>query len=352
MKLSKTILSVSIVCAALHCASANVGSSFNSPASGTDGWTLNPADPASTLTYRLTGGVSGGYIVFSDGAQGAWDAFSAPLKFLGNDSMYYNGSLKFALRHNQSADGISSNPLTIVSTSGHRLTLALAAPAVNRWTSYTIPLNTTAGFRYDGRGKATARQIQAVLRQVSAIRIPADIHTGGETTGLDNVSLNRPSNRVAMSEIASPMRQWDFNGDGATDRVFMDDNTRLVNVVLSGSQGSRTVPIAGGAVPASFVLAGVADMNGDGTPDLVFSNPLTGSTLFWILSPASLAVAESKAGPMLPAGAAICGLEDFNSDGQVDLLIWNSAAQRSTVYLLNPANNTAVLTVVDGPAQR
>ncbi len=170
-----------------------------------DGWTLADHDPSSTLTYVATGGESGGYIQFSDAAQGSNDVFSAPAKFLGNDSAFSHGTLSFALAHNQTADDISTSPLVITAVSGDTLALILTAPATSNspfaWTDYSLGLNPSTGFVFDGGtnssagfnlsggSAATQAQIDAVLGNVASIFIPADMHTGIELTGLDNVML-------------------------------------------------------------------------------------------------------------------------------------------------------------------
>jgi len=174
-----------------------------------DGWTLSDNDPASTLTYISTGGNPGGFIQFSDAAQGANDVFSAPAKFLGNDSTFLNGTLSFDLAHNEPAEDISTTPLVIMDTSGDNLSLILSAPATSNspytWTSYSFALNTTTGFIFDGGTNssngfilsggtlATQVQINTVLNNVSSILLPADMHSGTELTGLDNFALSSSS---------------------------------------------------------------------------------------------------------------------------------------------------------------
>jgi hypothetical protein len=187
----------------LTVSAAVVVSNFNT---NLDGWTLAYSDLASTLTYVSSGGNPGGYIVFSDGAQGANDVFSAPAKFLGNDSAFVNGSMSFDLAHNEISDDLSISPLVITDGSGDTLSLIITAPATSTspyvWTSYNLALNTSTSFVFDGVTNnsegftpsggtvATQNQINAVLGNVSSISVPADLHNGTELTGLDNFSLS------------------------------------------------------------------------------------------------------------------------------------------------------------------
>jgi hypothetical protein len=170
-------------------ASANVSSNFDTAANGLDGWTLANSDPESTLVYKSTGGNPGGYILFTDGGQGTPDLFSAPAKFLGNDSAYLNGTLSFQLDDSQTANSLSVDPLTITDTAGDKLTLVITAPVAAQWNSFSFALNTSSGFIYDGGSAATQAQISTILTNVKSIYLPADIHNGLETDGLDNVTL-------------------------------------------------------------------------------------------------------------------------------------------------------------------
>lgn len=191
--MNKIILQTFVVAAAsiffAFPAKADVSSTFDT---GIDGWTLANADPGSTLMYEATGGNPGGYILFTDGAEGAYDVFSAPSKFLGDDSAYYNQSLSFDLLTSATADALANNPLTLTDGAGDSISLILSAPTVNIWTSYTYALNTSSGFIFDGGAAATQQQIQAVLANVTSIHIPADVVYNGPATttmGLDNVVL-------------------------------------------------------------------------------------------------------------------------------------------------------------------
>ncbi len=167
-------------------ASADVISNFDT---NLEGWTLANNDPFSTFTYQASSGNPGGYALFGDGAQGKWDDFSAPAKFLGNDSEYVNGSFNFDLYHNEPANGVANNPLCITDTSGDWISVVIAPLPINEWTSYSFALNTSSGFLFDGGAAATQSQIDTVLSDVASIWVPADLYGGPDDTGLDNVSL-------------------------------------------------------------------------------------------------------------------------------------------------------------------
>ncbi len=63
-----------------------------------DGWQLTGDPTSTTPTYVASGGNTGGFIHGVDASQGIDWYFSAPSKFLGNQSDSIGGSLKFDLR--------------------------------------------------------------------------------------------------------------------------------------------------------------------------------------------------------------------------------------------------------------
>jgi hypothetical protein len=108
----------------------------------------------------------------------------------------------------------------------------------------------------------------------------------------------------------------DFNGDKKSDVVVIGyDGTSMVGpfVLLGNGDGtfSRGVVMPVGFAPSGFV---VADVNGDGKPDLVFC---TGSVLDVFLGngDGTFQSAISEPGP---EGALVAG--DFNHDGKLDLV--------------------------------
>ncbi len=174
-------------------ASANVTDTFDTNA---DGWTHAPGgDPDTTVTYSATGGNPGGDIVLSDAGEGANDFFNAPAKYLGNDSVYLNGTFSFQLMDNSSIDDLSAS-LTFTDGAGDTLAHALPAFSAGSYVSFSFTLNQNGGWTYtpaSGTGSpATQAEFQAVLANVSSLFVPGDFHSGAELTSLDNVALSVP----------------------------------------------------------------------------------------------------------------------------------------------------------------
>ena len=172
---------------------ANVTDTFDASA---DGWTHAPGgDPDTTVTFSATGGNPGGCIVLDDAAEGANDFFDAPAKYLGNDSVYFNGTFSFQLADNSSIDSLSAE-LTLTDGAGDTLTQALPNFSSGGYVSFSFTLNQSGGWTYTPAGgtgsAATQAEFQAVLANVSSLVVPGDFHNGAEMTLLDNVALSVP----------------------------------------------------------------------------------------------------------------------------------------------------------------
>ena len=73
-----------------------------------------------------------------------------------------------------------------------------------------------------------------------------------------------------------------------------------------------------------YMIVGTGDFNGDGKPDIVWRNTVTGANAIWYMGGGD-ASAESSDLPALPnPDYAIVGTGDFNGDGKPDILWRNT----------------------------
>lgn len=123
-----------------------------------------------------------------------WNAFLAPAKFLGNQSAAFGGSLSFDIFMREN-DNVAYYAV-ILEGGGLQLGFSDGVPPLLTWSTFTIPLtgngwlknlNTGSGI---GGDPATAAELQAVLGNLTALRINADWKTGADLIALDNVRLN------------------------------------------------------------------------------------------------------------------------------------------------------------------
>jgi hypothetical protein len=124
----------------------------------------------------------------------------------------------------------------------------------------------------------------------------------------------------------------DVNGDGAPDLVLYNSATRQIaidylknNVVIGGAFGPT--------LPDAWQLRAAADFDGDGHTDCALFNPATGQTVIVYLS--GLTVVGAAFGPSLPSGWELVAAADFNGDGHPDYVVYKPSTGETAIYYLN-----------------
>src|SRR3989475_1572348 len=122
----------------------------------------------------------------------------------------------------------------------------------------------------------------------------------------------------------------DVNGDGKPDLVTVNTGANTVSVLLgngAGSFGPRT-DFATGAVPHGLAIA---DLDGDGNPDLIVAN--TGANTVSVLL--GTGTGTFAAAMDFPTGVApfFVAVDDLNRDGIPDLVVVNVGADTVSVLL-------------------
>jgi hypothetical protein len=137
----------------------------------------------------------------------------------------------------------------------------------------------------------------------------------------------------------------DLNGDGRPDLALGYYNTHHVSVLLNKTApGATTVSIAdpqtfssGGVNSSPFSLA-VGDFNGDGNPDLAVANCCgpSGSVSVLLNTRVPITIAPSFAAQqtfIAGTGARSVAVGDFNGDGKLDLAVANIGSNDVSVLL-------------------
>lgn len=132
----------------------------------------------------------------------------------------------------------------------------------------------------------------------------------------------------------------DLNGDGRPDLVVIDSIAGTVSVLINTTPPGGVVvsfaPAQNYAVDAGPIALGIADMNGDGKPDLVIASQTAGmvSVLFNETLPgagvSSFAARQSFAAGADPEALA---LADLDGDGRSDVVVSNASARTLSVLL-------------------
>ncbi len=159
-------------------------------------------------------------------------------------------------------------------------------------------------------------------------------------TGSNYICLNKGAGRFDADCIAfahypaTTVTPADVNHDGLTDLVVPHRDGGQSYVYLSdanaGFSDARRVPFGPGN--ATIRMAEAADFNGDGLTDIVAIDERTGVTLYLGLRGGTFAAGVSVGDPKIVPYALTIG--DLNGDGRVDIVVGHVEAP-STVYFNN-----------------
>jgi hypothetical protein len=177
-------------------------STFNADA---DGWSC--INDCTNFTFHTTGGNPGGFITAEDLQLGPRWRFSAPAKFLGDQSAAFGGVLSFDLSQDPLSAGTSSpsgaDVVLFDGTTSIFLDIAGVPDIYPNWTSWSVPLDLSAPWRASTGdvaaggittplGFATEEQMLTVLSSLTGLFIAGEFWTGTDRGYLDNVRVTAP----------------------------------------------------------------------------------------------------------------------------------------------------------------
>jgi hypothetical protein len=127
----------------------------------------------------------------------------------------------------------------------------------------------------------------------------------------------------------------DFNGDGKPDVLWQNDFTRQVIInYLTGERGNTVQSWAWMYADSvsGWTIAGTADLNGDGTPDVFWQNDSTRQIIVNYMTGAQGTTVKSSAFlyPEPVVGWKIAAIADFNRDNKPDVL-WQNDTTRQVI---------------------
>jgi hypothetical protein len=135
----------------------------------------------------------------------------------------------------------------------------------------------------------------------------------------------------------------DFNLDGYADLVWQDPVSGWVQIwYLGGSQGTTIISAANLTQLNPWHVVGTGDFNGDGHPDVLWQDPVSGTPQIWFMGGAqgnllSSAVNLSGANPW-----RIVSVADFDIDGHPDVVWQDPVSGASQMWFLNGTQGTTL----------
>jgi FG-GAP-like repeat len=127
----------------------------------------------------------------------------------------------------------------------------------------------------------------------------------------------------------------DFNGDGRSDILWMNDSGRVVDWLGTATGGfTGNGAHSSSTVAAGWQVAGTGDFNGDGIDDVLWYNSSLGRIADWLGNNSGGFTGNgANSTNVLGAGWHVAGIGDFNRDGYSDILLRNSTTGQVTDWL-------------------
>ncbi|MBV9112358.1 MAG: VCBS repeat-containing protein [Hyphomicrobiales bacterium] len=190
-------------------------------------------------------------------------------------------------------------------------------------------------------GAATLGLLTTTPSQLSSSDTVVDWQNGSggalASWSMNGAQITSSSAITYQGNLAAPDSSWsvaglaDFNGDGAPDFLWRNQNGTLVDWTMSGSQVISSQMLTFGGSPVSpsnsWNVAGLGDFNGDGKADILWRN-VDGSLIDWTMNGSQVAAAQQVTlggGAVAPDSSwSVAGIGDFNGDGKADVL-WRNA---------------------------
>jgi predicted outer membrane repeat protein len=187
------------------------------------------------------------------------------------------------------------------------------------------------------------------INAVPDASVVAGLTTDQRGTGF----LRKIGAHVDLGAVEASNVSPDINGDGKSDFVFQDGAGQVYAWFLDGT-GNTVDGTGQGIITSGFLhtaglsdwrLAGTADVNGDGIPDLVFQNTL-GQIYVWFMDGTGNTVTATGQGTkgsgyLFASGLGdwrLVAVADVNGDGIPDLIFQNTLGQVYAWFLDGTGN--------------
>lgn len=148
---------------------------------------------------------------------------------------------------------------------------------------------------------------------------------------LMNGSSRIGSRTISIASGYYPTVLGDFNGDGKLDIAWTSSKNDLY-IWLGDGTGYSSKYVA--SFPANWRISGRGDLDGDGRDDLVWSTRDGTQWGYWLMNGASIRSIQVLNRPVDLTGYVIAGIADYNGDGRFDIL-WSNGTNMQLWSNLN-----------------
>lgn len=332
----KIHLSLLLACLISISGTAQITSTFDTDA---DGWTFENNGTPVTVNHNATNGNPGGFVAtapYSANATATSQGWFAPAKFLGlHAARSFGMNLKFDLQ--QSSAGTASSgqgDVRIRTTASLVIVYSLPVkPAVApAWSSYTIKLDETAGWRVGGTGGALATRADIIraLSNILELEIRGTyITTANYISGLDNVILEQKTLEIAPV-VTALSATTGKTGDVITINGSGFNTSAANNTVRFGTGGIKAVVQSASSTQLTIVVPQNASYG-----PIVVTNTTTGLST----NTAPFTPVFDGGGRIIPASfrpkfdiptiqIESIAAADIDGDGWTDLVVTNDFSDR------------------------
>lgn len=157
--------------------------------SGLSGWTTH--GDAVNFKFESSGGNPGGYITATDGGQGIYFYYLAPMGFRGNKSHLYGGTISYDIFINE-VSSLKNKDDIILEGDKYTITYNFDKWPSTVWTNFSATTEANGQWMLQGTPqRATEEQIKSVLSNVLGLKIRGEYRLGSDYSGLDNVKWTK-----------------------------------------------------------------------------------------------------------------------------------------------------------------